>query len=280
MIIKDAQNQIAQDLKAGGIETAVLDARVLMMHVLDVSLEELLIRRSEDFPVTLQSQLDDCVKKRLNHMPIAKITGMKEFWGLPFKTSVDTLDPRPDSETLIEAVLENCIDRQKPYRILDLGTGTGCLLISLLCELPNATGLGVDASIPALNLARENGVKLDMMDRSDWIISDWFSHVTGQFDIIVSNPPYIPSGDIEGLAKDVRQFDPLSALDGGVDGLMPYHIIAEQVASFLSKNGIIALEYGQGQAPEITKIFTDKILLKPTIYKDLGGIERVIIFKN
>lgn len=281
MIIKDVQNQIVQQLRAADIETATLDARLLMMHALgNVTLEELLLRRGEDFPFDLQSTLNDCVEKRVHGMPIAKIIGVKEFWGLPFKTSVNTLDPRPDSETLIEAVLENLPDREKPYRILDLGTGTGCLLISLLHELPNAIGFGVDQSETALSLAQVNAQILNVSERSNWQVSDWLSNVTGQFDIIISNPPYIPSDDIDGLSIDVRAYDPLSALDGGQDGLNPYRAIATQISPFLNENSIVAVEYGQGQMLDIHTIFGKEIALKPMVYKDLSGIERISLFKG
>ncbi len=274
-MIVDTQKIVTKTLQEAGIETAQLDARLLMMHVLGVSLEELLLHRDSDFPLEKQGHLDECVQKRLQGMPVAKIIGVKEFWGLPFKTTMDTLDPRPDSETLIEAVLDNLPDRQKSYRILDLGTGTGCLLISLLSELPNATGVGIDQSEAALSVAQENAAVLNVADRSHWHVSDWFSNVVGQFDIIMSNPPYIPTGDIARLCVDVRGYDPHGALDGGTDGLEPYRLIAQNVAPFLSENALVGLEYGQGQTQGIQNIFGRSGI----VYKDLAGIERCLLFK-
>lgn len=279
-MITTTQSDIAKQFKQAGIETAVLDARLLVMHVLGFSLEELLMRRHDEFPTELKEKLGLLVQKRLQGMPIAKIIGVKEFWGLSFKTTQDTLDPRPDSETLIEAVLENFSDRTKPYRLLDLGTGTGCLLISLLHELPNATGIGIDQSPKALAVAEKNATDLGVIERSTWIESNWFSAVKGQFDIIISNPPYIPSSDIETLSRDVKQYDPLSALDGGEDGVAPYRHLAEHIMPFLREKGIVALEYGQGQSEKVSAIFNKKTPLKPFIYKDLAGIDRCTIFKE
>ncbi len=281
LTIQTRQNQIKKTLRDAGVETAVLDARLLMMFVLDVSIEELLLRRYELFPISLENQLNGFVKKRAEGMPIAKIIGQKEFWGLPFKTSTNTLDPRPDSETLVEAVLHQIDDKKSAYHILDLGTGTGCLLISLLCELPNATGLGVDKNLDALKIAQENACENNVANRSEWRESNWFSHIDEKFDIIISNPPYIPSADMADLSRDVREYDPLNALDGGMDGLEPYRILARDFQEYLNNNdGFIAVEYGAGQSNQVRDIWNQESEMIQKVYKDLSGIKRCSIFYN
>ena len=227
--------------------------------------------------------LDNFIKRRQMGEPVAKIIGSKGFWTLDLNVSKDTLDPRPDSETIITAVLENYPDKEAPLRILDLGTGSGCLLLALLDEYKNATGIGMDASMPALQIAQKNVDKYannraKLVCRS-WNTSSWWNDLGG-FDIIVSNPPYIPTNDIKKLDKAVRDFDPIQALDGGVDGLDEYRSLACSVSEVLKQHGMVFFEIGQGQYADVTDIMQAKKLTLKAFYYDLGNVLRVLAFSR
>jgi release factor glutamine methyltransferase len=216
---------------------------------------------------------------------MAYILGEREFWGLPFKVTPAVLVPRPDSETVIEAVLSLMPDRVRPWRILDLGTGSGCLLLTLLREYPEASGVGLDASPEALEVAQENARALGLVDRAtlqsgDWRSSGWFDRAGGSFDLVVSNPPYIQSGVIGGLMPEVGRYEPRLALDGGRDGLDAYRAIAAGVPGLLVAGGRLAVEVGEGQAPEIERLFTHVGLAPAGRWRDLGGIERVVAARH
>ena len=223
--------------------------------------------------------LEEKIRRRLNHEPVSKIIGKKGFWQSEFITSPDVLDPRPDSETMIEAVLKFFPDKNKPYRLLDIGVGSGCLLYSLLDEYPLATGVGIDVSQKALKVAEQNkGDRPATLIQRSFYDEHWWNDL-GMFDIIISNPPYIPSGDISGLSPDVRLFDPRAALDGGADGLDAYRALAKSLGSILNKNGLIFLEIGAGQEKDVTKIFTDVGFTLCRAVPDFGGIIRVLVFR-
>jgi len=209
---------------------------------------------------------------------MSSILGRREFWSLDFVVTPDTLAPRPDSETLIEAVLAALPDRSAPLSLVDFGTGTGCLLLTLLSELPNAEGIGIDISRPALAIAGGNAKRLGLADRCRFLCSDWSAALEGRFDLIISNPPYIPSGDIAGLEPEVARFEPLSALDGGADGLDAYRALAAQIPPLLKPGGIGAFEVGAGQAPQVAALLAEAGLTPRGIHRDLGGIERVVTF--
>lgn len=222
--------------------------------------------------------LENAIKRRLSHEPISKIIGKKGFWKSEFITSTDVLDPRPDSETLIEAVLKYC--PQKEYRILDIGTGSGCLLFSLLDEYPNATGVGVDKSDKALAVAIKNRQNRSArLVEKDFFKIDWYQDL-GTFDIIISNPPYIPSNDILTLEPDVREYDPMLALDGGKDGLDAYRAISDKILTLLNDNGFLFLEIGIHQANVVIDIFTRQGLTHLDTIRDLSDIERILVFQK
>jgi len=250
--------EIAKQLKTVS-DTPVLDARLLVQS-----------------PGNLQEKID----RRLKHEPVSKIIGQKGFWKSDFVTSQDVLDPRPDSETLIEAVLKSCPDINRSYRILDIGVGSGCLLFSLLDEYPNATGVGVDISEKALAISRQN--KKDRkatLIQKDFYQTDWATDL-GLFDIVISNPPYIPTKDIEKLEPDVRLYDPITALDGGRDGLNAYRALAKSIPALLNKNGLVFLEIGQGQEKDVTDIFLATGFTLCHTVSDFGGIVRVLVFQK
>lgn len=222
------------------------------------------------------SNINEAVARRLAHEPVSKIIGCRGFWKRDFKTSVDVLDPRPDSEIIIESVLKAFPDRSAPYHILDIGTGSGCLLASLLGEYPNATGVGVDKSDKALQIATENceGLSAKLYQR-DFMQSGCYQDL-GQFHIIISNPPYIPTNDIQTLSPDVKEYDPIIALDGGADGLNAYRAIIPVLSSLLMQGGKVFFEIGQGQENDVALLLKQNGFLTTHAEKDYGHIVRVI----
>lgn len=219
--------------------------------------------------------------RRVGREPMAYVLGWREFWGLPFKVSPAVLVPRPDSETLIEAALALMPDRQRPWRMLDLGLGSGCLLLTLLCEYPAASGVGMELSAEALAVAQANAQALRVEARAelvpgDWRQPDWHHHLGGPFDLVVSNPPYIEAAAIDRLMPEVARFEPRLALDGGPDGLVAYRTIALAAPALVAPGGRMLVEVGEGQAPEISKILAFAGFAIDTPWKDLGGIDRVV----
>ncbi|MCW5749252.1 MAG: peptide chain release factor N(5)-glutamine methyltransferase, partial [Alphaproteobacteria bacterium] len=194
-----------------------------------------------------------------------------------FKITPDVLTPRPDSETLVEAVLAALPDRQARLRILDLGVGSGCLLLSLLHELPNASGVGVDRSERALAVARQNAQALGLAPRTQWRTGDWGEGLEEEFDVVVSNPPYVPSDDIETLDPEVSEHEPWLALDGGPDGLECYRRLAGQLGYLVRPGGVVALEVGKGQAQAVARLVRAAGFRSLTVHNDLGGIPRVVL---
>ncbi len=275
--INDILHQGKLQLKSADIESANLDARILLEHVLDVEHTYLIRYGDEMISNDVVRQYHTLLCRRIDGEPVGNILGYREFWSLNFLTNEHTLEPRPDSETLIESVLKYQPNRSVEHKILDIGTGTGCLLLSLLSEYPKATGVGVDISDPALVVAQKNASQLGLSSRVEFIKNNWVEEVKGRFDIIISNPPYIPSVDIAHLAEDVRNFDPHLALDGGEDGLNPYRKIIPKTKSLLKEGGIAVFEFGQGQEEDIEKICADSGLQIMGFRKDLAGITRCIV---
>ena len=222
-------------------------------------------------------RLTELVERRRTGEPLARILGRREFWGLELLTQGVTLDPRADTETLIEQALALC-STQPPKRILDLGTGSGALLLALLSEFPDATGLGVDQSAATLETATQNAARLGLGERASFAASDWFSAVEGDFDLIVSNPPYIPTKDLADLDVAVRDFDAPEALDGGDDGLDFYRLTLEQAGAYLRDGGFLILELGIGQAADVQQIGESAGWMLAELREDLAGIPRAIAF--
>jgi release factor glutamine methyltransferase len=238
-------------------------------------------RGTDQAPAEVAAAVRSLTARRVRREPMAYILGGREFWGLPFKITPAVLVPRPDSETVIEAVLALMPDRDRAWRILDLGVGSGCLLLTLLREYPKARGIGLDASPEALSVAQENARTLGVGERAmlllgDWRRSGWSGGLDGPFDLVVSNPPYIESGAVEGLMPEVASFEPRLALDGGPDGLDAYRAIATAASHLVTPKGHLVVEAGEGQAPEISSIFSAAGLVPLGPWKDLGGIERVV----
>lgn len=261
-----------------GIEEAELDARLLISEATGIEQIDFALDGARILTDAELVNTEKLVAKRLKRIPMSQIFGEKEFWSLSFKVTKDTLTPRPDSETLIEAALKSFDDKSNSLKILDLGTGTGCLLLSLLSEFKNACGVGIDASEAALNVAKENAISLELNDRSDFITSDWFSVLPKdkKFDIIISNPPYIGLVEKPSLSPEVKDHEPETALFAGEEGLDDYKKIASGIDEFLAEDGIIILEIGYTQAIAVSEIFKAEGFSNITVFKDLGGRDRAL----
>ena len=275
----DLWRALARRLARDGIETAMLDAEILLRHVTGWS-RETLLRAPEAVLDTLQQQrLAELGERRRRGVPIARLIGHREFWSLEFLLSDETLVPRPESETLIETALKGG-GKDDSLRLLDLGTGCGCLLLSLLHEYRRSRGLGVDISAGAVATARRNAERLGLKDRARFQTGSWnmcMDNIIGErFDILVSNPPYIRSGEIGGLQKEVREHDPQIALDGGSDGMDSLRTIIAAAPKLLRPNGRLLLEIGAGQSGEIVSFMENQAFQKIRKHKDLAGIDRVI----
>jgi len=276
-------------LTAAGIDNARFEARLLLAEASGLTIEQLVARGTDDVPANVVEMARSLTARRVRREPMAYILGEREFWGLPFKVSPAVLVPRPDSETLIEAVLSLMPDRARAWRILDLGLGSGCLLLTLLREYPQARGVGLEASAEALAVAQENANALGVADRAQLIEGDWrrpgwaealLQALGGPFDLVVSNPPYIASAAVPKLMPEVSSFEPRLALDGGAEGFDAYQVIIAASPRLVTAGGFMAVEAGEGQASEITRIFAAAGLTPRPPWKDLGGIDRVVTAGN
>lgn len=279
--LKEALRDGAARLAGAGAGTPQLDARLLLQAAAGRSTEELLCNPDEELTMIQAAQFARLIARRVLREPVSRILGRREFWSLEFEISPETLDPRTDSETLIEAVLGLAADRRRPLRILDIGTGSGCLLLALLGEFPRARGLGIDISGKALEVARRNAAGLGLADRADFLhcdirAADWALLAGGPYDVVISNPPYIPDRQIEGLAPEVANYDPRIALSGGEDGLDFYRIITGSVAKLLRNPGWMALEAGIGQAAAIQELVCAAGLGILPVRYDMNGLARVV----
>ena len=266
-----------------GLDSPRLDAEVLLSHVLKKERIYLYVHFDEPLETAELSSYRELIKKRLSHEPIAYIIGEREFMGLTFKVTPDTLVPRPDTEILVEAAMGR-LKKQVPEKgenlcIADIGTGTGAIILSLLKFLPAANGMAVDISPEAIAVAEENAAEFALTDRVKFFCGDLLTPLEGQrFNAIISNPPYIPTSEMNSLMPEVRSFEPRLALDGGADGLDFYRRLLAESTAFLMPKGFLAVEIGLGQAPIIISLVAEnKAWGKTEIVKDLAGIERVTI---
>jgi len=266
--------------REAGIETPELDARLLLSAATGIDDVRLIADPDVVIETGPLAKLKTLVEGRLAGKPVSRLIGTREFWGLDFTLSAATLDPRPDSETLVELVLANVADKNAALRVLDFGTGSGCLLLAMLSELSGAEGVGIDCSQEAVTMARQNAAKLGLDDRALFQTGNWGEGLEVPFDIIVSNPPYIPSADIESLSPEVREHDPERALDGGVDGLDAYRCVFPEMQRLLADDGIGVVEFGIGQFEDVGDIAQDAGLDVYGVATDLGGVQRVLMVKH
>ena len=275
-----ARRALTARLQSASIESPELDARMLVGAVLGLDLTGLISAASRLLTSDESIRLEDFARRRLGGEPVARILGTKEFWGLPLKLSAATLVPRPDTETVVELALEMLRASpaaERALRIADLGTGSGAILLALLSELPGAFGYGTDISVEALQTAHSNARDLGLADRAEFVACDYAAGLSGAFDLIVTNPPYIRSAEIAGLASEVRHFDPLAALNGGVDGLDAYRALIPQAARLLAPHGALVVEVGQGQDEDVGGLMmTAGLTLQGPARADLAGIRRAV----
>lgn len=264
-------------LERAGVPSAALDSRLLLAAAAGIDMAALIARGRDPLPSLAQMAFDAHLRKRTKGVPVARILGEKEFWGRTFKIDAPALVPRPDTETLVEAVLDEIgAARSSALRICDLGTGSGVIVISLLLELPAARGVAVDISEGALAVARENAKRFGVADRIAFRRCDFAEVPDGPFDVVVANPPYVESGAIAGLAPDVREHDPRIALDGGPDGLAAYRTILAHVGRLVADGGLVAFELGQGQGGAVAALCSYAGLDEIRVRADLSGIDRVV----
>ncbi|MBT3370544.1 MAG: peptide chain release factor N(5)-glutamine methyltransferase [Rhodospirillaceae bacterium] len=281
LTLRQALAAAGRDLRDAGVEDAMLDAALLLAHAIGGD-RLTLIREAERQLNEAETQAyTKLVAARAARQPVSRLLGRRAFWSLDLDIGPAVLDPRPDSETIVEAALAQLPDENAPYEIADFGTGSGCLLLALLVERPRAHGLGVDISPAAARQARENARALDLGDRGGFMVGDWGAGLAGGlggcFDMIVSNPPYIASADIAGLAPEVRCHDPALALDGGADGLAAYRALVPDLRRLLRPGGRAVLEYGQGQTSDLEQIIKMADMAVQSCHADLAGVERCLV---
>lgn len=271
MIAQDALRRAVPLLREAGIEDAARDARVLLAHALGIAHDRLTLKLQDDMTEPQEALYDAALQARMARQPVAQITGRRLFWGQSFRVTRDTLDPRPETETLVAEALK------EPFlKLLDLGTGTGCILLSCLKGMPLARGLGTDISDPALQVAMGNTRDLGLEARARFRKSDWFASVTGTFDLIVSNPPYIAASEMPTLAPEVRDWEPDLALTPGGDGLDAYRAIAQGAGSRLMPGGRLLVEIGPTQGQAVAAMFQTAGLEDIRILPDMDGRDRVV----
>lgn len=280
--IADLLSEGMKALAAAGIVAPAHEARLLLGMAAQVPLAVMIGFPERSVDAAAAAAYRALIARRADREPVSHLVGEREFWSLPFLVSRDVLDPRPDSEAVIEAVLEALPDRARGLRLLDLGVGSGCLLVTLLRELRAAVGVGVDLSPAALEMAQRNAVRLQVADRAAFHLGDWLEALpadAGKFDLIVSNPPYIRSEEIATLEPEVVRHEPPLALDGGTDGLDAYRQLASVLAQHLAPNGLVALEIGIGQAESVTALMTAAGLVPAGTRLDLARRERCLLFR-
>ncbi|MES1990049.1 MAG: peptide chain release factor N(5)-glutamine methyltransferase [Pseudomonadota bacterium] len=277
MMTRDhAYRMLQWRLKENGIDNPSLDARLLVQAACCCNEIDMIREPGKRISEAEELCLAGYEARRLKGEPVSRILGRREFWGLDFSIGPHTLDPRPDSETLVEVAL-SLLPVDKKAAILDLGTGSGCLLIALLHERKLATGTGSDIDLETLDLAQENASKAGVADRATFRHGRWAEGIGEIFDLVISNPPYIRATDIKDLAREVRDFDPLPALDGGPDGLAAYRDLAQVLPALLEPDGHAVIELGAGQGPDVSALFEAAGLAIVTIANDLGGVPRALV---
>ncbi len=278
--VETARRELTARFRSGGIDLPELDARMLLGAMLKLDLTGMIASANRPLTADESTRLDEFARRRLAGEPVARILGVTEFWGLALKLSPATLVPRPDTETVVELALEMLRAASHPnqrLRIADIGTGSGAILLALLSEWPDAYGVGTDISEAALQTAHGNAADLGLGGRAGFVACDYAAALSGRFDLIASNPPYIRAADIAGLSTEVREHDPRAALDGGADGLGAYRALIPQAAKLLAPGGALVVEVGQGQGGDVEGMMTAAGLIRERPAKvDLAGIRRAV----
>jgi release factor glutamine methyltransferase len=277
--ISDAVHMLVQALRLADIDSPEADARLLIGHAMHLDRAQLIAQSDRILEAREAAAIKGLCERRLKREPIARIFGRKEFWNLTLVLDPSVLVPRPETETVVEAALDFVVRgglRNEKLRLLDIGTGSGALLLALLSELPNAAGIGTDLRSAALQVAQSNAERNGLAARCSFVACDIVTGIAGPFDLIVSNPPYIARGEIAALAAEVRDYDPTLALDGGLDGLHAYRAIAAQTGPLLAPGGRLIVELGAGQQPAVHALFTKAGLTVRAVTPDLAGIPRAL----
>jgi release factor glutamine methyltransferase len=267
-------------LRAAGIETPELDARRIVAYLAGTGEAALFGSEAADRQIS-RASLRQAIERRIAGTPVSRLIGRRGFWTLDLAIDPSVLDPRPDTETLVDAILGHLRlagRASEKLRILDLGTGSGAIILALLSELPRAEGIGLDLSPQALRIAQENARSSGLSDRFAVVEADFGAYAGGAFDVIVANPPYIPTSDLAGLPPEVRDHDPRLALDGGPDGLAAFRVLAAKVPNWLGVSGLFAAEIGLGQAQSVTNLFEARGMKRQAMRLDLGDRPRALLF--
>jgi len=278
--VEHAVRALSESFSAQGIKTARLDARILVGHVIGRQPNQLFAGADDPIGKAQLDALGLLANRRLAHEPVSRILGCREFWGMTFELNDAALDPRPDSETIVQAIIDQKHKFSgRPLRILDLGTGTGCLLLALLKEFPASIGLGVDIDSQAIACAAANAQRLNLSTRTAFQVSSWGANVEGTFDVIVSNPPYLDAADMNTLAPEVR-FDPPTALSGGHDGLDAYRALMPDMSRLLAGGGWAAIEIGARQAAAVSELVRAAGLSVAAVINDLASRPRCVVVRK
>lgn len=276
MTLGEALRTTERALIDAGIESAAVDARILVAHAARVPRERLVLDPGKALSDDAALRASCYAQRRAKREPVALITRHRGFWTLELQVNRSTLVPRPDSETLVQAALDRCPDKNGAYRVLDLGTGTGCLLLAFLAERPNATGLGIDLSARAVKLARANARSAGLDERADFAVGNWGQGIEGRFNLILTNPPYVRDDEWAGLEDDVRLYEPKSALLAGADGLDAYRALVSDAARLLAADGAFLGEIGPGQAGALAELLERSGFAVVETKRDIGGVERCV----
>ena len=264
-------------IASAGVRGARRDVRILICAAIGITPEHLFADPNQEISVLSNLRFREYVRRRCCREPVSRILGKRSFWDLDLTVTPDVLDPRPDSETLVETLLESVDDRQGSFRLLELGVGSGALLLSLLNELPYATGVGVDLCPNAIIVAKANAINAGLGFRTCFAAMNWSDALDARFDIVISNPPYVMSSSIDSLSPEVRCYDPPLAIDGGPDGLAAYRCLARALPGLLAPGAIAGIEIGYGQLAAVLNIFSDSNLKVGEIRKDLSGRSRCLV---
>ncbi len=276
--LRSVQGAAEATLRKAGVDNPRLDARLLMGHALGLDAAQLIGGSERRLRAVELARVAALVERRAEREPIPQILGRREFWSLPIMVTPAVLSPRPESETLVDAALEHVADVAAP-RVLDLGTGSGCLLLAILSDCAAATGVGVDRSAAALTVARANSAALGLAGRTGFIASDWADALTGRFDVVVSNPPYVRRDAIAGLMPEVARFEPRVALDGGPDGLAAFRRLLPRLDDLLTPDGVALLEVDGRQAAVVAGLAVSVGLAVGDTRRDLSGVERCLMLR-